>query len=75
MAEKTKKKQHYFSLQPSETAIYEAASRIYAAYIASGRKNDANQAELMRLSIQEAVKIGRAVEDLIQSDDELGDAT
>ena len=75
MAEKTKKKQHYFSLKPSEAAIYAAASRIYAAYIASGQKNDTNQAELMRLSIQEAVRIARTVEDLIQSDDEMEDVS
>ncbi len=73
MAEKPK--QHYFSLQPSEKAVYEAASRIYAAYIASGRKNDENQGDLMRLSIQEAIALGLAVEDRIQSDDELTNVT
>ena len=64
-------KQRYFSLQPSERAVYEVAGRIYAAYIAAGRKNDANQADLMRLSIQEAIELGMAVEDRVQSDDEL----
>ena len=69
MAEKPR--QPYFSLQPSEKAVYEAASRIYAAYVASGQKNDANRRALMRLSIQEAIELGLAVEDRIQSDDEL----
>lgn len=69
MAER--KTQRYFSLKPSEMAVYEAASRIYAAYIASGQKNDANQRDLMRLSIKEAIGIGMAVEDRVQSDDEL----
>jgi len=73
MAEKPK--QRYFSLKPSERAVYEVASRIYAAYIASGRKTNANQGDLMRLSIQEAIEIGLAVEDAIQSDDELEDIT
>ena len=68
-------KQRYFSLKPSERAVYEAASRIYAAYIASGQKMDANQGDLMRLSIHEAIEIGLAVEDAIQSDDELEDIT
>jgi len=68
-------KQHYFSLEPSERAVYEAATRIYAAYIASGRRNDANSGELMRLSIQEAIEIGLVVEDRIQSDNELEDIT
>ena len=65
------KRQHYFSLQPSEMAVFEAASRIYAAYIASGAKTQENQRDLMRLSIKEAITIGLAVEDKIQSDNEL----
>ena len=69
MAEK--KEQSYFSLKPSEMAVFEAASRIYAAYIASGAKNPENQDDLMRLSIQEAIEIGSTVEDAVQSDDEL----
>ena len=69
------KRQHYFSLQPSETAVFEAASRIYAAYIASGAKNEENQRDLMRLSIKEAITIGLAVEDKIQSDNELANPT
>jgi hypothetical protein len=73
MAEK--KKQRYFSLQPSERAVYEAASRIYAAYIAAGKKTDANQRDLMRLSLREALTLGLTVEDRIQSDDELEDIT
>ena len=70
-----KKKQRYFSLKPSERAVFEAACGIYAAYIASGAKNQENQRDLMRLSIQEAIDIGLAVEDAIQSDDELEDIT
>ena len=70
-----KKEQRYFSLKPSERAVFEAASRIYAAYIASGAKNRENQRDLMRLSIQEAIEIGTVVEDAVQSDDELEDVT
>jgi hypothetical protein len=66
-----KRQQRYFSLKPSEMAVFEAASRIYAAYIASGAKNPENQDDLMRLSIEEAIQIGSAVEDAVQSDDEL----
>ena len=68
-------KQRYFSLEPSERAVYEAAARIYAAYIASGQKTDATKRDLMRLSVKEAIAIGLAVEDSIQSDDELEDIT
>ena len=70
-----KKEQRYFSLKPSERAVFEAASRIYAAYIASGAKNQENKRDLMRLSIEEAIQIGSAVEDLVQSDDELENVT
>ena len=73
MAERPK--QRYFSLEPSERAVYEAATRIYAAYIAAGRRNDENSGDLMRLSIQEAIEIGLVVEDRIQSDNELEDIT
>ena len=68
-----KKRQHYFSLQLSETAVFAAASRIYAAYIASGAKNDENQRDLMRLSIKEAIILGLTVEEKIQSDNELAE--
>ncbi len=66
-----KPRQSYLSLQPSERTVYEVASRIYAAFIASGQRNDANKADLMRLSIQEAIELASVVEDRIQSDDEL----
>lgn len=66
-------KQRYFSLEPSERAVYAAASRIYAAYIISGRQNEANRGDLMRQSIQEAIEIGLVVEDRVQSDNELED--
>lgn len=67
-----KPRQHYVSLKPSEKAIFESASRIYAAYIASGQRNDANKADLIRRSIQEAIELASVVEDQVQSDDELG---
>jgi len=66
-------KQRYFSLEPSERAVYEVAARIYAAYIISGRQNEANRGDLMRQSIQEAIEIGLVVEDRVQSDNELED--
>jgi hypothetical protein len=70
-----KKPQRYLSLKPSERAVFEAASRIYAAYVASGAKTAENQRDLMRLSIKEAIGLGLAVEDVIQSDDELENIT
>ena len=46
-----------------------------AAYIASGQETGATKRDLMRLSIREAIAIGLAVEDSIQSGDELEDIT
>jgi hypothetical protein len=68
-------RQRRIALKASEIAILDAASRIYAAYIAAGEGNRASKADLMRLSIQEAIELGSAVEKLVQSEGELADNT
>lgn len=67
MPEKT----HYFSLQPSEKAIFQSAANIYAAYVASNQVNDENQLKFMKKSITAAITIAKNVENIIQSDEEL----
>ena len=62
---------HYFSLQPSEMAVFRGACEIYAAYVASGQVTTENSAEYYRRAITEAINIGRIVEKSIESDDEL----
>ena len=60
----------HLTLQPSESVIVNCASRIYAAYVASGQVTDENEADLMEKSIQLAIKIGLRTDDLILSDKE-----
>ena len=67
MSEKT----HYFSLQPSEKAIFQSAANIYAAYVASNQVNKDNQAKIMKKSINAAIAIAKNVETIIQSDEEM----
>lgn len=59
-------------LQPSETAVLHAASRIYAAYISSGQVADGQQVAMMQRAIEEAYYLATAVDDVVLSDDELG---
>ena len=64
-------KTHYFSLQPSEMAIFRAAADIYAAYVAANQVRDENTADMMKKAISAAIAIGRHVEKVVQSDDEM----
>lgn len=68
-------KPHYFSLQPSETAIFQAAANIYASYIVAGQVTGENQAEMMKKAIADSISIARHVEKVIQSDDEIAGET
>ena len=70
-SEDQKKSQYYFSLQPSEKAVYQCASKIFAAYVAAGKVTDENKSDYYRIAIQDAIKIGQIVEQNVQSDDEL----
>jgi hypothetical protein len=60
------------SLQPSETALLHAASRIYAAYIASGHVTEGNEDDMLDRSLAEALKLAQLAEEAVQSDRELG---
>ena len=62
---------HYFSLQPSEMAVFRGACQIYAGYVATGQVTTENSTEFQRRAIMEAIKIGKTVEKAVESDDEL----
>ena len=64
-------KTHYFSLQPSETAIFQAAANIYASYVQSGQVTAENSAEMMKESIGASILLARNVEKIVQSDEEM----
>ena len=69
--EEKKQSQHYFSLQPSEMAVFRCASQIFAAYISSVRVTEENKNEYYKIAIRDAIKIGAIVEKNILSDNEL----
>ncbi len=64
------KGQIYLSLQPSEMAVFRAASEVYAAYVASGKVSEGKENAYMQKAIKEAIQIAYHVENYILSDDE-----
>lgn len=62
--------QTFLSLQPSETAVVHAASRIYAAYVARGMVAQGAETQWIQKSIHEAVQIAYYTDQAVQSDDE-----
>jgi hypothetical protein len=60
----------YLNLQPSEEAVLHAASRIFAAFIASGAVTPENQNELADRSVKAATRMALVIEKYIQSDNE-----
>ncbi|MHC4622642.1 MAG: hypothetical protein ACYS4W_01945 [Planctomycetota bacterium] len=61
----------YFSLQPSEMAVFRCASQIFAAYISSGKVTDENRNDYYKIAVRDAIRIGQIVEKNIESDNEL----
>jgi len=61
-------KTQHFSLQPSETIIFNAAASIYASYIVAGQVNDENQATKMEEAIEASISMARHVENIVGSD-------
>ena len=64
-------KTQYFNLQPSETAIFQAAANIYASYVQTGQVTSENNAEIMKKAIGASISIARTVEKIVQSDEEM----
>lgn len=57
-------------LEKSETAVVHAASRIYAAYVASGALADHSEDEILQKSVRIAIRMALFTDNLVQSDDE-----
>jgi hypothetical protein len=70
-SEEKKPSQRYFSLQPSEMAMFKCASQIFAAYVCSDKVTEANRKDYHKIAIKDAIRIGQIVEKNIESDDEL----
>ena len=68
--ERPRKAAAYLSLQPSETAVLAAASRILSGFIASGALNETNQDELADRAVRMATRMAVVIERYVQSDGE-----
>lgn len=68
--ERAKAATAYLKLEPSEQAVFHAASRLFAAYIASGQLTDSNEAELMKLAVTRSIQLALLTERSVQSDGE-----
>ncbi len=64
-------KKFYSSLQPSEMAIFRAAANIFSGYVATGKVNEENENDMIKKSIETSIKIAHAVEEAVQSDEEI----
>ena len=62
----------YLKLQKSEAVVIQCATQIYAAYIAAGRVGDGQEAEFMQKAIRDAIRIAKATDEAVISDDEPG---
>jgi len=60
----------YLSLEPSETAVLHAASRIFAGYVAAGVVNEGNEKDVSDRAVRLATRMAIVIERYIQSDTE-----
>jgi hypothetical protein len=60
----------YLKLEPSETAVLHAASRILAAYIAAGAATAENEQQMADRAVKVATRMALVIDRYIQSDNE-----
>lgn len=60
----------YLHLQPSEAVVVQAAAQIFSAYVVSGRAPEGEEESWIRRSVDDAIRIARAVDAALQSDGE-----
>ena len=60
----------YLTLQQSEGIVVQAACQIYAAYVTAGRVTEGDETRWMERSIREAIRIAKATDAAIISDNE-----
>ena len=58
-------------LQPSESVVAHVASRIYAAYVVSGKVSAGEESRWLRRALDQAIELCRATDDAVSSDDEM----
>ncbi len=65
------KEKYHATLQPSETAIFQAAANIFASYVTSGKVTDANENEMILKAIKTSITICSIVDKNVRSDEEI----
>ncbi len=64
------REKQFLKLQPSEAAVSQSASTIYAAYIAAGQVVAGQEEEAMQRAVREAIHIALLTDRAVRSDDE-----
>ncbi len=60
----------YLKLEPSEAAVFHAASRVFAAYLSNNQVTEETEAAYMKRAVSTAIQLAVLTERRIQSDDE-----
>lgn len=63
-------KEHYFSLQHSESVVANMAATIFAAYVRNNEVTQANEDAYVKKAVEAAVKLATYADDLVKSDGE-----
>ena len=61
----------YMCLQPTEIALLQAASRIYAARLAADRVPGGGEVEALRTAVAESMSLARTIDESVMADKEL----
>jgi len=61
----------YMSLQPTEVALLNAASRIYSARLLSGQVANGAEHEAIKTSVTESMDLARLIDESVMADKEL----
>lgn len=58
------------SLRPTETAVFQAAAAIYAAFVSTGRVPDGEENQWLDRALQQAIKLAQNTDETVVSDGE-----
>jgi len=61
----------YMSLQPTEVALLDSASRIYSARLASGQVADGCGSDALKAAVAESLLLARLIDEAVMADKEL----
>ena len=62
----------YLKLQPSEAEVFQAASRIYSAYLSTNQVSEGQEDQYIEKAVLTAIKLAKRCDEAVVSDDESG---